>query len=258
MGIPKDILRDTPALGEWAIISTYRGSIAHNMYVPQNKPDSIDDKDTMTVCIPPLEYYFGLSEFGSRGTQEIKKGEWDIVVYELKKFIRLLEQGNPNVLSLLWCNDRHILHITEEGKLLRANKNLFVGRHAFHSFSGYAKGQLHRMTHMAFEGYMGAKRKGLVEKFGYDTKNAAHLIRILRMGIEFMNEGVLYVERSDNQELLEIKRGEWGLERVKEEADRLFKRAEDAYDRCKLPDRPDHAAVEKLCMDILRMRFLTT
>ncbi len=258
MSIPKDILDKNPGVGEWSILTAYRGSIAHDMYVPKNDPNCIDDKDVMAICIPPLKYYFGLSEYGSRGTQEIKQGEWDIVVYELKKMIGLLEAGNPNVLSMLWVEDRFITHITEEGKLLRSNKHLFVGRHAFHSFSGYAKRQLHRMTHMAFNGYMGAKRKGLVEQFGYDTKNAAHLIRLLRMGIEFMNEGELYVTRKDNIELLEIKRGEWSLERVKEESDRLFKRAEEAYDRCKLQNKPDHDAVEKLCMDILQMRFLTT
>jgi len=52
---------------------------------------------------------------------------------------------------------------------------------------------------------MGAKRKSLVEKFGYDTKNAAHLILLLRMGIEFLSVGVLHVKRHDAQELLEIK-----------------------------------------------------
>jgi len=34
-------------------------------------------------------------------------------------------------------------------------------------------------------GYMGKKRRELVMRVGYDAKNAAHLIRLLRMGIEF-------------------------------------------------------------------------
>lgn len=33
---------------------------------------------------------------------------------------------------------------------------------------------------------MGEKRKQLVAKHGYDTKNASHLIRLLRMGMEFL------------------------------------------------------------------------
>jgi DNA relaxase NicK len=46
-------------------------------------------------------------------------------------------------------------------------------------------------------GYMGKKRRELVVRVGYDAKNAAHLIRLLRMGIEFLTEGTLYVERAD-------------------------------------------------------------
>jgi hypothetical protein len=58
-------------------------------------------------------------------------------------------------------------------------------------------------------GYMGKKRRELVMRVGYDSKNAAHLIRLLRMGIEFLTEGALHVERADGPELLEIKRGGW-------------------------------------------------
>jgi len=62
---------------------------------------------------------------------------------------------------------------------------------------------------------MGTKRKMLVEKYGYDCKNAAHLIRLLRMGVEFLKDGRLYVMREDAKQLIEIKRGEWTLEQVK-------------------------------------------
>jgi predicted nucleotidyltransferase len=37
-----------------------------------------------------------------------------------------------------------------------------------------------------FSGYMGEKRKAMVRKYQYDVKNAAHLIRLLRMGAEFI------------------------------------------------------------------------
>lgn len=107
------------------------------------------------------------------------------------------------------------------------------------------------MTHLAFEGYMGDKRKKLVEKFGYDTKNGAHLIRLLRMGIEFLKDGELHVQRHDAAQLLEIKHGEWTLDQVKEEAEKLFKRSEQAFDECKFPVRPDPKKVNSLCMEIM-------
>jgi len=86
-----------------------------------------------------------------------------------------------------------------------------------------------------YHGHMGEKRKKLVDKFGYDTKNAAHLIRLLRMGIEFLKDGELYVERFDAGELLSIKRGEWALEAVNKEAERLFGLIDKAYVESLLP-----------------------
>jgi uncharacterized protein len=252
MSIPKDLMRENPDLSVWAIMTGYRGSIAHGMYIPNKEANSIDDKDVMSICVPPIDYYLGLKQYGSRGTREIKRDEWDIVIYELKKFIFLLEQGNPNVLMMLWLDAKNFLFLDDAGKLLLANRDLFVGRHVYRAFTGYAISQLHRMTHSKFEGYMGSKRKSLVEKYGYDCKNAAHLIRLLRMGIEFLKEGRLYVERQDAKQLLEIKNGEWPLERVKEESDRYFKLHEEAWLNSNLPEGPNHEAINKLCIDILR------
>lgn len=256
--LPDNVVENNPGLGLWSVLVAYRGSIAHGMFVPGTDPHSVDDRDIMAVCLPPLNYYFGLKEFGSRGTQEIKQGEWDIVVFELKKFIRLLSRGNPNVLAMLWLKPAHYLKLTEIGRHLLAHRDLFVGRHVYHSFSGYAHSQLHRMTHLAFKGYMGEKRKGLVEKFGYDTKNAAHLIRLLRMAIEFLKDGVLQVEREDASELLAIKRGEWTLDQVKVEADRLFPLAQEAYDQSDLPQQPDREKIDRLCTEMLEMRFASS
>ena len=249
--IPNDILTSDPGLCDWSILAGYRGSIAHGMYVPQENPTSVDDKDLMAVCVPPPDCYVGLNDYGSRGTKEIKRGEWDVVIYELKKFMLMLQQGNPNVLGMLWLGENYYTHMTEQGRMLIRRRNLFVGRHVYNSFAGYAHGQLHRMTHAACEGYMGEKRKKLVELFGYDTKNAAHLIRLLRMAIEFLKDGELYVLRQDAQQLLEIKRGEWTLEQVKAEADRLFKLTDQAYVESKLPAAPQKEAISALCQDII-------
>lgn len=251
MSIPKDLVQTHPGLGEWAILVGYRGSIAHGMYTPKSNPNSIDDKDAMAICVPPNDYYYGLKEFGSRGTQEIKRDEWDIVVYEIRKMMSMLAQGNPNVLTMLWLDQQYYLYINDAGHLLIDNRELFVGRHVYKPFTGYAYGQLHRMTHNAYEGYMGEKRKQLVDKFGYDTKNAAHLIRLLRMGIEFLRDGELCVTRPDATQLLEIKHGEWSLEQVKAEADRLFKVAEEAYLHSPLPLKPDLDKINDLCIDII-------
>ena len=239
-------------LGKWCILLGYRGSVAHGMYVPNTDPNSIDDIDLMGVCVPPLDYYFGLSEYGSRGTREIVVDPFDVVVYEARKMIGLLAQGNPNVLSLLWLAPDEYLTMTPAGRTLVDYRGIFMGRHMYNSFVGYAHGQMERMTRCEHKGYMGEKRKQLVAKFGYDTKNAAHLIRLLRMGIEALQTGELVVRRPDAAELLTIKRGALSLDEVKRMADDLFDKCRSAKESCPLPAEPNREAVNDLCVEVIR------
>lgn len=108
--------------------------------------------------------------------------------------------------------------------------------------------KLHRAS---FSGHLGAKRKSLVRKYSYDVKNAAHLIRLLRMGIEFLDTGQLHVRRTvDADELKTIKTGGWPLDRVKDEAARLSILMETARIRSVLPPCPDAAAANRLLLEI--------
>lgn len=236
-------------LTEDTILAGYVGSISHGTYVPNTNPEGIDDKDVMSVYVKDLPYYIGLGR--GRDTRECKVREWDIVGYEIKKYISLLLKSNPNVLSLLYLPEKYYIASSNLGWALVEQRQIFVSKKAYHSFTGYAYGQLKRMEHFKFEGYMGEKRKSLVEKFGYDTKNAAHLIRLLRMDIEFLIEGTLHVEREDACQLISIKKGEWELERVKEEANLLFKKSQDAYIHSTLPEEPDYKKAEQLLMSII-------
>lgn len=129
-------------LPEGLISLCWRGSVAHGMYVPKSNPDSIDDKDIMGVYIGPLEHYIG---FGRDDVYEKWEGEWDCVFYELKKFVGLLLNCNPNVLSLLWLKPNGIIYENSLGQRLRDNRDIFVTKKAYHSFSGYAHDQFKRM-----------------------------------------------------------------------------------------------------------------
>jgi uncharacterized protein len=251
VSFPAGMYRKHPVLhSSTTILLAYRGSIAHGTYEPNSKPGSIDDKDAIGVCVPDLEHYFGLRQFGSRGTIEIVDDPWDIVLYESRKTLSLLMKGNPNILAMLWLPESMYIHVEPAGRRLIEARDLFATRSTFYPFMGYARGQLTKMERGAFKGYMGEKRKALVEKYGYDTKNAAHLIRILRMGAEFLRDGELRVQRHDAAELLAIKHGEWSLDRVKGEAEKLFDRAEEAHAASTLPEKPDRDAINRLAEDV--------
>mgnify|MGYP001069241576 CR=1 FL=1 len=250
--IPESLVSANPALGPWAVLVGYRGSVAHGTYVPNTDPASIDDIDLMALCVPDESHYFGLEEFGSRGTQEIVDDPWDIVAYEVRKAVSLLLKGNPNVLSMLWLPEDLYTRRTPAGDLLIDNRDAFVGSHVYEAYVGYAMSQLRQMERVDHAGYMGPKRRRLVERFGYDCKNASHLIRLLRQCIEFLDTGELEVLRTDADELVAIKRGAWPLERVKDEANRLFRLAEEARDRSTLPTRPETEKAGELCVEVVR------
>lgn len=292
----------------------YRGSVAHNMYVPKNDPKHIDDIDLIGFCFGPPEHYLGLTEWGSRGTLEVKDDPYDVVLYEIRKAFSLLLQGNPNIMSVLWTNPSHHILTTDWSRRILDNKHLFLGKHVHAAFAGYANSQLVRMesrepaevreylgvtaelkrrgkhpnhrgqiieppsdhpVHFndwgddkllarltSFQkkgenlGYMGDKRKQLVLEHGYDSKNAAHLIRLLRMGIEFLETGEMQVYRiADREELLAIKRGEWKLEDIKSLSTELFEKAKQARDKSSLPEGPDFKGAEKLLVNILREKL---
>jgi hypothetical protein len=64
-------------------------------------------------------------------------------------------------------------------------------------------------------------RAELEAKHGFDTKHAAHLVRLLRMGYEVLTQGKLIVRRPDAEELLAIRRGLYTYDQLMEKVDTL-------------------------------------
>jgi hypothetical protein len=208
----------------------------------------IDDKDLLSIIIPPIEYYYGINDWQHA---EAINPPWDVVLYSLRKFANLLIKQNPNAIAMLWLEKEDYLYLTETSQLLIDERELFSSRQCYTHFVGYAKGQLNRMTHVTHRGYLGAKRKQLVEKYGYDCKNAQHLVRLLRMGKEFLHTGKLNVRRTwDRDLLISIKRGEWPLERVYKYTAELFTEVEDAVKTSPLPPRLDLKKINNLLVEL--------
>lgn len=235
-------------LKEHSILIGHVGSHSHGTYLPAKK-GGIDDIDIQGVVVPPKEYYLGLKQWENLN---VWVDEYDIVMYEARKFMKLLLKNNPNVLGLLWLEPNLYVKKTSAGELLIKNRDIFSSKAAYKSFSGYAYSQFRKMEHCAFEGYMGEKRKALVREFGYDTKNAAHLIRLLRMGMEFLASGQLNVMRQDAGQLIDIKQGKYTLTEVKEMANKLFEKTEEAFIHSKLPNLPDTDKAEKILIEIIK------
>lgn len=99
------------------------------------------------------------------------------------------------------------------------------------------------------------KRAELEAKFGYDTKHAMHLIRLMRMCREILAEGKVYVRRPDFEDLLSIRRGERDYDEVVEHAENLDKECAELYKTSKLPHATDRTAIDACVIDMTE-RFL--
>ncbi len=230
----------------------YRGSIAHGMYVPPTDPQAIDDRDVVGIVIPHPDYYLGLKTFK---TKQSMIGQWDWVVWDLKHFVSMVSKANPNALPALWTDTQHWIEASLMWKELVRHRSLFATKQAYHSFRGYGLSQCKRMAkdENVYGGYMGARRKELVDRYGYDIKMASHSVRLLRMGREFLLTGEMVVDRrgTDDQELLEIKQGKWSVGRVRDTVYTELKALDAAYEESPLPEKVDMEEVNKLLVRFL-------
>ena len=97
-------------------------------------------------------------------------------------------------------------------------------------------------------------RGTLEEQFGYDTKHAMHLVRLLNMGEEILTNGQVNVLRPDAAHLLDIRGGKLTYEEVvafAEEKDARIR--EELYKSSSLPKAPDLEYAAKLLMEVQDM-----
>jgi len=96
------------------------------------------------------------------------------------------------------------------------------------------------------------KRAALEVKFGYDTKHAMHLVRLMRMCREILTIGEVIVERPDREELLAVRNGAWPYDQLVEYAEKQDRELTELYESCKiLPKSPDVKKLDALCVEIV-------
>jgi len=94
-------------------------------------------------------------------------------------------------------------------------------------------------------------RAGLEAKFGYDTKHAMHLVRLLRMAHEILESGRVIVKRPDREELLAIKDGAWSYDELMDNCNGLSERIDVAHESSSLPADCDESAANRLCVELI-------
>ncbi|HEY3482598.1 MAG TPA: nucleotidyltransferase domain-containing protein [Streptomyces sp.] len=206
--------------------------------------------DTLETGTPPWERR-GVARRGGRcgardrhGKHCVGPGDLDLIVYSLRKWMRLALTGNPTILLPLFVPDNEIVRITELGHELRANAERILSHQAGLRFAGYLRTQRQRML----EGAIKVNRPELIEKYGFDTKYAMHMVRLGVQGVELLETGRMTLPIAEPwlTWLRDLRRGKHSQQEAIEAAAEL----EDRLDRLvrgasPLPEQPDHAWADR-------------
>lgn len=341
-------------LPDRTIFLTKHGSQAYGTATPTS------DTDYKGVAVPPAKYFHG---YADRFEQVEFRQDPDMVVYDIRKFMKLAADCNPSVIEVLFTDPEDHIIRRPLGDLLLKHRQYFLSKKAKHTFSGYAISQLKRIeTHHRWlvnppsrpptraemglpertvipadqlkaaesmikkkieewnlpldelddagkiavqsrlaalwaevgstatiagkllgfsdnflalldleRAYNGRKtewdqyqnwlktrnpaRAELEAKWGYDTKHAMHLVRLLRMGREILESGKVVVKRPDAEELLAIRNGLWNYEELIHWAREQEAVLDALYQTSNVlpmaPDRDRLDRLDKLCCQIV-------
>lgn len=94
-------------------------------------------------------------------------------------------------------------------------------------------------------------RAELERKFGYDTKHAMHLVRLMTMCREILTEGIVRVRRLDIPFLRSVLNGEWPWENLETWAEEQDADLIEVGRKSSLPRRPNLGKLDELCQAII-------
>jgi uncharacterized protein len=213
-----------------------------------------DDHDEMGVYIEPPQHVVGLypaaNHYVWRSQPEgarSRPGDTDLVMYSLRRYLRLATVGNPTVLLPLYAPPAAVLVCRPLGEQLRALAPVLLSRLAVHRFLGYMTGQRDRLLGHGRRSRV-PNRPELVARYGYDVKYASHALRLAYQGLEIVRDGrlTLPMPEPERERVLRIKRGEVAeLTEVLTEIDQVEAAVQHHLDtgRTPLPAEPDLAAI---------------
>lgn len=127
-------LRENEHLKDRIMILTLGGSHAYGT------SNENSDVDVRGVAAEGPNEIIGLSTF-----EQFDNEATDTVIYSLRKITSLMLNTNPNTIEIMGTEPEQIFLLSEEGKMLRDNVDLFLSRKARYSFGGYANQQLRRL-----------------------------------------------------------------------------------------------------------------
>lgn len=229
------------------------GSTVHGLAVD----DGLEDRDEMGVCLEPPECVVGFQKFEQwtyrtqpEGVRS-KAGDLDLCVYSLRKWARLAMNGNPSVLLLLFVPPEQCTVRLGLGTQLQELAPAFAAKSAGRAYLGYMEQQRRRLANDTGQK---PNRPELVEKYGFDTKYAGHILRLGYQGIEFLKSGkvTLPMPHPERNFIRMVRCGTFTLKEVLDSSCTLENEIRRLHISGDLPAEPDKARIETFVVDCYR------
>lgn len=178
-----------------------------------------------------------------------REDDVEMILHPLRKFVGLAAAGNPSVLGTLWSSPQHHVMPSAAATLLSAHRHLFLSKHACFRHAGYARAQRDALLGRTKRR---TNRPELISKYGYDTKYAGHLIRLLLAGLDLVRDRQFHLPMKPEQidQVLEVRRGEVSLDDVIAWSEKLEHELIAETEESDLPASVDYDLVNDLLREI--------
>lgn len=257
-----DLIHPPKWMPDNTLYLTIMGSVAYGV------SSDTSDMDLYGFAIPPKDLVFPhiSGEIPGFGKQIQRFEQWqehhvkapdsnqtyDFQVYSIVKYFQLCMENNPNMIDSLFTARRCIIHSTSIAEMVRERRREFLHKGSWHKFKGYAYAQMGKIRSKSNKS--NERRAADIEKFGYDTKFAYHVVRLLGECEQILVEQDLDLERNREQ-LKSIRRGEWKLEQIEDYFNSKEKDLEKIYLESPLRHSPDEESIKQLLLDCLEEHY---
>jgi predicted nucleotidyltransferase len=207
------------------------------LFVPQNKIKNaslegiellqLKDKFPSKLLIQKFKGY----AFSQRHKMEIKLENYDVLQNTLHWLDNQLEE-HKYMLELLQLSPHHAFTVARD--YIRVGDINIPTNATIKMAKKYIN---HRLD-------MFGNRKNLVSKYGYDTKFAMHLLRLLLECKELLLTCKLNFPLSSKDFLLEVRNGKYDMQQIKDISYKLEQEIDTLAEITKLPAKPDFQRVE--------------
>ena len=242
----------------------FGGSISYGVNTDES------DVDLIGFCIPPKKFIYQENiitgfdtplTFDMFTTQQVIDGTThDISISSLARLAKLAYDGNPNALEVIFTLDEYVIQENKIGERVRDLSPLFLSKNAIYKCMGYARSEIGQVKKRKAKWgsceRVDIPRANLHEMYGYDTKSAAHSVRLLDNAMSMI---VTHDVISDHNKMFirSIREGNFTYEEIIEMVETKMRKVEDEAEKCSLTKAPDFDFIKKKLTEIFRDFYLT-